>query len=332
MSFPCFDWQTSKEKLSERGEYLFDTGLWSDCKFIVGQEPEQRIFNGHKLFLAMSSPIFETMFFGSTAEKDDPIPIRDVQSEAFKILLQYIYTEKAEFTSFKLVCELYYCANRYMLPSLVRQCTEYLCTNLSPKGACRAYELAKLFEKCELMDDCLDIICTMTSEVLNESSWKDIGLATLLTVLDQEDLEISSEIELFIAVEKWAKSECCRKLIDPTNRENLRSVIGDAFSKIRFLSLTPQEFATGPAVSPMFSQDEAFAILLNICTDDKTLVLVPEDFCTISYSRTNLKNKTLQTSSTSNLKNTTLQTSSTSSQQHIPPRAEQDLFGIRYKY
>ncbi|XP_019889176.2 BTB/POZ domain-containing protein 2 [Ooceraea biroi] len=286
MTSPCFDWQTSKEKFTERGQYLFETGLWSDCEFIVGQEPEQQIFKGHKLFLVMSSPIFETMV-GSMTEKNDPILIKDVQPKAFKVLLEYIYTEKAELTSFELVCELYYCANRYMLPALVKKCTEYLCSNLSPKGACRAYELAKLFEKYELMKKCLDIICTRTAEVLNESSWENIELATLLTVLDQENLKISSEIELFTAVEKWAKSECCRKCLDPANREDLRFVIGDAFSKLRFLSLTPQEFATGPALSPMFSQDEAFSILLNICTDDKTIVPVPEGFCTISNSRAN---------------------------------------------
>jgi hypothetical protein len=46
-------------------------------------------FGGHKLFLAMSSPVFEAMFFGGMAEKNDPIPILDVQPDAFKALLEY---------------------------------------------------------------------------------------------------------------------------------------------------------------------------------------------------------------------------------------------------
>jgi len=46
-------------------------------------------FGAHKLFLAMSSPVFEAMFFGGMAEKSDPIPILDVQPEAFKALLEY---------------------------------------------------------------------------------------------------------------------------------------------------------------------------------------------------------------------------------------------------
>ncbi|XP_012541605.1 BTB/POZ domain-containing protein 1 isoform X2 [Monomorium pharaonis] len=284
MSLPTCDWQTSKQKLSERGQHLLETGQWSDCNFIVGQEPQQQTLKGHKLFLAMSSPVFEAMFFGGMAEKNDPIPIRDVQPEAFKALLEYIYTDKVELGSFELACELCYCAKKYMLPSLVEECTKYLWCDLSPKKACRAYEFAKLFEEPVLMEKCLQIIRTKTDEVLKESSWEDVELGTLIKVLEQDDLQISSEIELFTAVERWAKAECSRKSLDPTNGKSLKSVIGNALLKIRFLSLTPQEFAEGPGMSPLLTKDEAFAILMNIlCTGNKTPM--PEGFCTTSNSR-----------------------------------------------
>ncbi|KAL6267349.1 BTB/POZ domain-containing protein 6-like [Pogonomyrmex barbatus] len=283
MSVPC-DWQTSKQKLTERGQYLLETGQWSDCNFIVGQEPHQQTLKGHKLFLAMSSPVFEAMFFGGMAEKNDPIPIRDVQPEAFKALLEYIYTDKVDLGSFELACELCYCAKKYMLPCLVEECTKYLWSDLSPKKACRAYEFAKLFEEPVLMDKCLQIIRTKTDEVLKESSWEDVELGTLLKVLEQEELQISSEIELFTALERWAKAECSRKSLDPINGKSLRSVIGNALLKIRFLSLMPQEFAEGPGQSPLLTKDEAFAILMNIlCTGNKTPM--PEGFCINSNSR-----------------------------------------------
>ncbi|XP_072750296.1 uncharacterized protein [Anoplolepis gracilipes] len=283
MSLLC-DWQTSKQKLSERGQYLLETGQWSDCKFIVGQEPQQQTLKGHKLFLAMSSPVFEAMFFGGMAEKNDPIPIKDVQPEAFKALLEYIYTDKVELGSFELACELCYCAKKYMLPCLVEECTKYLWSDLSPKKACRAYEFAQLFEEPVLMDKCLQIIRTRTDEVLKESSWEDVELGTLLKVLEQDDLQISSEVELFTGVEQWAKAECSRKSLDPTNGKSLKSVIGNALSKIRFLSLTPQEFAEGPGMSLLLTKDEAYDILMNILrTDNKTPM--PEGFCTNSNSR-----------------------------------------------
>ncbi|KAK2587209.1 hypothetical protein KPH14_002952 [Odynerus spinipes] len=283
MGLPC-DWQISKQKISERGQYLLETGQWSDCKFIVGQEPNQETLKGHKLFLAMSSPVFEVMFYGGMAEKNDPIQIRDVQPDAFKALLEYIYTDRVNLGSFELACELCYCAKKYMLPSLVEECTKYLWFDLSPKKACRAYEFAKLFEAPVLMEKCLQIICTKTNEILEEPSWEEVELGTVITVLEQNDLEINSELDLFTAVERWAKAECARKSLDPTDGKSLKSVIGNALSKIRFLTLTPQEFAKSPGVSPLLAQDEAFAILMNIlCTENKAPL--PEGFSSDTHNR-----------------------------------------------
>lgn len=297
MGLSC-DWQINKQKISERGQYILETGQWSDCKFIVGQEPHQQTLKGHKLFLAMSSPVFEAMFYGGMAEKNDPIPIKDVQPEAFKALLEYIYTDRVELGSFELACELCYCAKKYMLPSLVEECTKYLWSDLSPKKACRAYEFAKLFEEPVLMEKCLQIICTRTDEVLKESSWEDVELGTLLTVLDQDDLHINSEIDLFVALERWAKTESSRRSLDPTIGKSLKSVIGSALSKIRFLSLTPHEFAEGPGMSPLLTKDEAFAILMTIlCTGNKAPM--PEGFSTNTNSRR--KPAKAQTTSPENL-------------------------------
>ncbi|XP_058795953.1 uncharacterized protein LOC131666901 [Phymastichus coffea] len=286
MVLPC-DWQTTTQKIAQRGQYLLETGQWSDCKFIVGQEPHQQIVEGHKVFLAMSSPVFEAMFYGTMAEKSDPIPIRDVQPEAFKALMEYIYTDRVDLGSFELACELCYCAKKYMLPFLVEECTKFLWCDLSLKKACRAYEFAKLFEEPVLMEKCLQIICSKTDEILKESSWDEVEQGTVLTILDQQELQISSEIVLFNALERWAKAECNRKSLDPSDPKALRSVIGNALTKIRFLTLTPQEFAEGPGKSPLLTQQEAFAILMNI-SSNKSVFPMPEGFFDTCITRSKM--------------------------------------------
>lgn len=279
-----YDWQISKQKISERGRYLLETGQWSDCKFIVGQEPYQETLKGHKLFLAMSSPVFEVMFYGGMAEKNDPIQIRDVHPDAFKALLEYIYTDRVSLNSFELTCELCYCAKKYMLPSLMEECKQYLGLDLSPKKACRAYEFAKFFEEPMLMEKCLQMIRTRTKEVLEEPNWEEVELGTVITVLEEDSLEINSELELFTAVERWAKAECTRKSLDPTDGKCLKSVLGNALSKIRFLTLTPQEFAESPGMSPLLTQQEAFAIVMNIlCKENKAPL--PEGFSSDTRNR-----------------------------------------------
>lgn len=37
------DWQMTKQNLSERGAYLLETGIWSDCTFVVGLPPTVRV-------------------------------------------------------------------------------------------------------------------------------------------------------------------------------------------------------------------------------------------------------------------------------------------------
>ena len=49
------DWQTGATRLAERGKHLLDTGVWSDCEFIVGIAPNMKIFHCHKLLLARAS-------------------------------------------------------------------------------------------------------------------------------------------------------------------------------------------------------------------------------------------------------------------------------------
>ena len=37
------DWQCTKQNLNERGQYLLETGIWSDCTFVVGLPPNIRV-------------------------------------------------------------------------------------------------------------------------------------------------------------------------------------------------------------------------------------------------------------------------------------------------
>ena len=37
------DWQMTKQNLGERGQYLLETGIWSDCTFVVGLPPTVRV-------------------------------------------------------------------------------------------------------------------------------------------------------------------------------------------------------------------------------------------------------------------------------------------------
>jgi hypothetical protein len=269
----------------------------------------------------MASPVFETMFFGSFNQKDDIITISDVQADAFKALLEYIYTDKININNVDKAFDLCYAAKKYMLPYVVDQCTKFLWSDLCPKNACRAYEFAKLFEEPSLQEKCEQIFCTKTMDVIADSSFEEVELSTLITILDQDSLNIDNELSLFFALNRYAeKHGYCHENSEnqeqnqnedesgddqepinvdagPSNRPDPQPqqpqahqqqqqqpqqvqrspTIRDVIKKIRFLTLTPQQFAEGPARTNLLSQSEAFAILMNISTPNSVYPM-PEGF------------------------------------------------------
>lgn len=42
-NIPFQDWQLTKSSLCERGQYLLESGLWSDCQFVVGLSPNIKV-------------------------------------------------------------------------------------------------------------------------------------------------------------------------------------------------------------------------------------------------------------------------------------------------
>ncbi|XP_023320442.1 BTB/POZ domain-containing protein 6 isoform X2 [Eurytemora carolleeae] len=233
-----------------------------DCEFIVGLPPNFKIFHVHKMFLAMSSPVFEAMFYGGLAETKREIKISDVQPDAFSCMLEYIYTDEVNLASFELVCDICYAAKKYMLPELVEECTKFLWRDLYPRNACRIYEFAKLFEEPILLEKSLQIITNQTIEIINEPSWEDVEQSTLQIFLSRDTLS-APEVLLFDAIDRWSTKECERRGVE-VSPEKKRFVLGEALFLIRYLTLTAAEFAAGPARSGLLTQQESFAILMNI--------------------------------------------------------------------
>ncbi|KAL5277065.1 hypothetical protein ACFFRR_002347 [Megaselia abdita] len=323
------DWQNSCLEIKIRGKYILENEKWTDCKFLVGNEHNQKIISGHKLIMGMASPVFERMFYGNIPVANEPIPIPDVQPDAFSDMMQYIYTDNINITSFDKACELCYVAKKYILPHVVERCTSYLWSDLSPKNACRAFEFAKLFDEPRLMEKCIEIICTKTIEVLDDPSFMEIEIGTFLMILDQEHLRIDSEMNLFRALSKYCESKQptpppsdnkaqienivveddsliiephldvesisgedveegvdveagpSRACVSPSND----SFIQKALKKIRFLTLTPKQFAEGPARSQLLHQADTLAIFINVCSPATTDQPMPEGFSTTRTPR-----------------------------------------------
>ena len=70
----------------------------------------------------------------------------------------------------------------------------------------------------------MDIIRCRTKQALESPSFEEITESTLLMLVKDDELTITSEIELFDAVRRWGLKECERKEVESIS-SNLREVI-----------------------------------------------------------------------------------------------------------
>lgn len=278
------DWQMDTQSIRERGKYLLDNALWTDCKFLVGTEESNKEFKAHKLILSMSSPVFAAMFGDDWPEIQPSIKIVDVQPEAFKSMLEYIYTDIIHMDTLDQACELCYVAKKYMLPHLLKNCMEFIWKDIDCHTALRAYEFAKLFEDPGILDKSMKIITEKTTDILSNVSESNMSMQTLLDILDQDQLNIPSEVYLFNMVQSWVISSNETEN-EKYNVEKIRSFARPALEKIRFLVMDVSDFAEGPAESPLLTKDESYAILLNI-SSPRSKVPLPDNFSENRIPRT----------------------------------------------
>ena len=84
-------WQTKRATIKERNELMFNNSLLSDIKLtFTDQNGKVKTIPAHKYVLAISSPVFFSMFYSELAERSDTIEITDCDSESFFEMLRYI--------------------------------------------------------------------------------------------------------------------------------------------------------------------------------------------------------------------------------------------------
>ncbi|GLG92604.1 BTB/POZ domain-containing protein 9 [Gryllus bimaculatus] len=252
------DWQLSKENVVDRIQALFRTSQWSDCSFRVEGQNDIQVFKAHRLILASSSPVFEAMCFGPLAEKSC-INVSDMEPVVFRILLEYIYTDKVQLSSCEEAAGVLYAAKKYMMPHLARTCREYLVTNLRPSNVLSVFDFADEVQENALLEACIKVLCQHASEVLKAPGSHPSPLA-LRTVLEQNALNIG-EAELFEVTLEWAHEERRQMGLD-NSPEGVRSTLLKAglLSRLRMLCMSLQEFNDGPLRSGILSSQEAYAL------------------------------------------------------------------------
>ncbi|KAL3105457.1 hypothetical protein niasHT_030325 [Heterodera trifolii] len=117
----------SKPKtLVERMRLLFSTSNGADIHFLL--------IPAHKTILASASDVFEAMFRfdagntgrkASTAKVPSPVVVPDVEAEAFRAMLGFIYTDDLSGMDGDNLFDVLYAAKKYNIVGLVNACLDF---------------------------------------------------------------------------------------------------------------------------------------------------------------------------------------------------------------
>lgn len=271
------DWQNVFKTNAESFLYMYKKGLYTDCTFIVGQGKEIQAFKAHKSVLVGVSPVFERMFCSEVKQNIDEIQVTDINPIVFDKFLCTIYSEKINLYKFSEACEMYYAATKYMVQRIADPCLSYIKQNITSENAAEAYEFLNLFGEKKAAINCRKTIISKTSDVINSEGFINIEKETLLMILNEDNLAVKSECELFDAAVRWVEAEIHRKGI--TGEMEKQALYSEILPSIRFLSMSSKEFARGPARSSVLSKEDTLAILLNL-VDPTTPLNIPTTFST----------------------------------------------------
>ncbi|XP_075212237.1 BTB/POZ domain-containing protein 6-like isoform X2 [Lycorma delicatula] len=226
---------------------------------------------GHKLLFETASPVFKVMLSGNWAEKNQ-VKIEDVNPSTFKALMKYIYTDEISFDSVATAISIYEACEKYDLVHLKKVSAVFISSKLVPANVCSILDFALFYKDETVTSKCFNIIKTKTDAVLETSDFLSCSLKILNNIVTQSEFNVS-ELHLFKAIEKWARS-FSEKL-----GCSLGNVVKDltfATSNVRYLSMTVREFSKGPGVSELLTIEERFSLLMNII--NRNSIPLPERF------------------------------------------------------
>ena len=115
--------------------------------------PDGGEVGGHKIVLAVASPVFEAQFYGPmAADNTDVVTVRDVEPGAFRMLLDCIYNSGIP-DAWDLTCEEYwdllYAAHMYLLPKLMKDCEAKLEEYIESLSVSLNTNFRKVIEYCK---------------------------------------------------------------------------------------------------------------------------------------------------------------------------------------
>jgi len=202
------DWRQGECLLPQLVGKFYDQQQWCDVRFCLA---DGSVVAAHKLVLAITSSVFEGMFFGPLADKNlSQVRVEDVKPAGFKRLIHFIYNSRC--LSWKMddpeewwhVLE---AANKYMNTRLVEQIERRL-RDIARKEGGKGVILKHLKMAYRIGFDSsvktvfLNSVIKNTSKLIQTDQWNQLEESSIMKIYDQDFLA-ATEGELYMGAKTW---------------------------------------------------------------------------------------------------------------------------------
>ncbi|CAJ0961717.1 unnamed protein product, partial [Mesorhabditis belari] len=238
---------------------------WADVHFVFHTQQGIERVPSNSYILSVSSCVFCAQFSGNFKIENE-IELENVDCEAFKIMLRYLYTDELHLT-LDSGLNVLYLARRYLIEPLIDATLDFLSTQLTASNVCLFLPQKNLFDEEFLMKRCWMVVDAQAEIVLKSDAFKELPLDMVRSIVSRDELNVSEQT-VFEALVEWARVECDRQDLTPTN-ECIRSILGDLFYEIRFSTMRLEAFADGPADTDFLTAEEKSNIFLNLTAKKK---------------------------------------------------------------
>ncbi|KAI4502589.1 hypothetical protein M0802_002501 [Mischocyttarus mexicanus] len=116
----------------------------------------------------------------------------------------------------------------------------------------------------ELYLRCFAIIDAYPSTILSQERFEDLSAKEINDIACRDTLKLPNETILFVALDKWAASNCRKRGIEPTSSNKRAALSDDVWYSVRYLLMTDREFIDGPMAHGILSSEESAFIVAKI--------------------------------------------------------------------
>ncbi|KAL3073501.1 hypothetical protein niasHS_017068 [Heterodera schachtii] len=214
--------------LVNRFKLMLSTGDGSDVHFLVGKEKE--LFKAHKCVMMFASDVFGSMFrfddknskTKTSADCPRVIEVSDVEAEAFKVMLSFIYAEDLSELNGQNAMAMLYAANKYNVSLLVQALLAFPINELP--NVFLAFDEARLFNENDFSRRCLDYIDQNAQTLFESEEFLQIDQNLLYEIFERDQLKIDDELTIWNAAIRWSDQKC-RQNATECSAANRRSAL-----------------------------------------------------------------------------------------------------------